>query len=810
MSSHTTGVIENVYYTLRDPNIGAQSPRDSSFRDQSTWQEGVGVWRTKNLRGREWTGADFARLEAELYSKTYFARVAELYVDADLRALGALTGVAVTGTTTSSRPTVAWSWLPNSDNDLQAAYEVRIYTLAQTLLAGFDPDAGLSSIIPVAETGLTMGAIGEWTSDVDLVNGTSYVAYLRGAQDFNNENWWTGWSTAGFTMAFSPPPTPTLTVAAQYTLPSVRTQLTVESELNQLTAQQSSFEDPAAALGWTAGTSTTVARSTAQAADGAASLALTRTGTTGSATATTPGATSGTPVRPGVTVAGVGSFRAAATARSVRLLINFFDVSGDPIAGTLTGGSVTDTTSGWTQATVTGAAPATAGWMQLQAEVLTAAAAEVHYLDMAGFGVGIGTTWTLGGYGTGDRQVVEYCDRVRGDGPLYNLLHPQLASAGELLGTTDGFFRRGADDTVEVERGLQFQGEQALRWTIGTTSGGPRVDVGSPVGARDEVFSVAVIPGVAQCFSLWARSLTGSNQLRVNLQAVDGAGALVGSATSGATVTVGTTWTQLQVTATPPAGATDWRPNLESVTAAVASILFDGLQLEDASPGGCAPVVPSPWAAGQGLPTVWLPVRGALEALVASARDNLAVVYDREIPPGGLRAYRARNEVAYPDGTVTSSAAAAMVAATRPPVPGPGKWVLKDPYDPGLDSLVEVTGVAELAAEDLTTVHPIRPEELGGDGQRPLTFSDWISGADGHLAVAVLSDREWARVRALLWAKRTLLLQFPEGGQRWIRINQRGWPRTSKTGQVTSASGVDWIREVSLDFIHSRRPRVLA
>lgn len=165
---------------------------------------------------------------------------------------------------------------------------------------------------------------------------------------------------------------------------------------NLLTYSQSSVEDGVAGWGNTFATCT-LASSTAQAADGAKSLAMTAAG--GNMQCDTNVGT-----RPSVTVGlsytAAVSFRTAATARSCRVNINWFDSGGTGLSAT-TGATVTDSTTAWTQATVTGTAPANAATACVTVEVLAAAASEAHYVDKAQLLQGTSTTWQPG-HGTFD------------------------------------------------------------------------------------------------------------------------------------------------------------------------------------------------------------------------------------------------------------------------------------------------------------------------------------------------------------------------------------------------------------------------
>lgn len=143
---------------------------------------------------------------------------------------------------------------------------------------------------------------------------------------------------------------------------------------------------------WVNAGGSTVAQSAAQAHSGSDSLAITSTGVA-NARAGHCGTTAGTviangmPVTPGQLVGASGWFRAATVARSVQVQIAWFTSAGASIS-TISGGSLSDSTTAWTQATISATAPATAAFAVLQAQVISpGGAGEVHYLDDPEIGI---------------------------------------------------------------------------------------------------------------------------------------------------------------------------------------------------------------------------------------------------------------------------------------------------------------------------------------------------------------------------------------------------------------------------------------
>ena len=162
---------------------------------------------------------------------------------------------------------------------------------------------------------------------------------------------------------------------------------------NRLTVNQSSLETDT--TGWVAETNCVIARDTTQAADGIANLRLTSSASGNMTALTTP--TNTYAVVPGQKQTALASFRSAVSARSCRVELGWYDAS-LALLNFTQGATVTDTTTGWTAAFVTGTAPANAAWVRIRVIILaTGAALEAHYVDKIALKNTPSQTWNIGG-----------------------------------------------------------------------------------------------------------------------------------------------------------------------------------------------------------------------------------------------------------------------------------------------------------------------------------------------------------------------------------------------------------------------------
>jgi Carbohydrate binding domain len=149
---------------------------------------------------------------------------------------------------------------------------------------------------------------------------------------------------------------------------------------NLLTPNQATVETDT--TGW-AGSHCSIARSTAQASDGAASLLCTVTSTaSGYIDPGTTTATGGVMVTGSTQYSARLDFRAVTTGRSCMVLIGWFDAAGAFISNS-SGNAVTDTTTGWVTSTVTATSPSNAVFANVKGLVTGPAMSEQHYVDKA-------------------------------------------------------------------------------------------------------------------------------------------------------------------------------------------------------------------------------------------------------------------------------------------------------------------------------------------------------------------------------------------------------------------------------------------
>lgn len=176
---------------------------------------------------------------------------------------------------------------------------------------------------------------------------------------------------------------------------------------------------------------TTITRSTEQSSHEAASLKL-KAAAAGDMDARTDYIT----VAPDELYSVQAEFRAAVTARSVQVMVNWYTAANVYIS-TNAPAAVSDTTTGWTRSSTTATSPTTAAKARVIVKTIGAALGEVHYVDRIAIAPQALITWSPGGY-SNNQLVVDYSDD---DGVTW-IRHPRMGgvhsgSAQQLLTNYD-------------------------------------------------------------------------------------------------------------------------------------------------------------------------------------------------------------------------------------------------------------------------------------------------------------------------------------------------------------------------------------
>jgi len=104
------------------------------------------------------------------------ARFYEAYLDVTYFGIPtAPTALAATGLTTSRRPTLTWTHNDAATGGTQAGFQVKIFTLAQATVGGFNVDTSPNTV----DSGVVTSTTSSWLSSGDLSNGAAYRFFVR-------------------------------------------------------------------------------------------------------------------------------------------------------------------------------------------------------------------------------------------------------------------------------------------------------------------------------------------------------------------------------------------------------------------------------------------------------------------------------------------------------------------------------------------------------------------------------------------------------------------------------------------------------
>lgn len=322
-----------------------------------------------------------------------------------------------TGVVTTTDPAVVWSaTFPSGAG--QTSYQVRTFTAAQYMAAGFNPMSSPAT----DDSGVTVGAAVSYQVGATLVPGTSYRSYANIIETGGESNGFNAYTA--YTVTLDLPPLPTLTAIATTdpTTGAPMIQLQVQCALNLLSSVDGSFET---GVGTWVGTNCALAQSSAQSLDGSFSLRL-----TASSAATMSAATAAYAVQPSTAYTAVASVIAGSAARTCTVTINWYNASSALISSSV-GTGVADNTSTWTEVSAGATSPANAAFATVQVTVTSPANGEVHYVDEAGLWLGGSPVWSAGGFMATAAVLLLRSDGlyVRGASPA----HPAAVPAGSQL-----------------------------------------------------------------------------------------------------------------------------------------------------------------------------------------------------------------------------------------------------------------------------------------------------------------------------------------------------------------------------------------
>jgi hypothetical protein len=289
---------------------------------------------------------------------------------------------APVGAIANAQPTYTWTYA-DADGKACDHFRLKVMTGAAFLASG----GNIETTAAVYEVDNIPGTTLSHTPTIlFLQNNTAYVVGITAytTSPFTTQ----GTDTENFNTAWVAPNSPQLFVTPNnfggFTI------LDIWGRDNLLTLQQSNFE--AGITGW-AGTNATLAQSGTWFAEGTKSLRLTAN-SAATMSASTPTGLSGVPVSPGVAYTARVTSRAAVTARSCTLQLQFYNSSGSALSALST--TATNSAGADTAYVVTGTSPAGAAFAALIFTVTSPANAEQHYIDKTGILLRASTPWVPG------------------------------------------------------------------------------------------------------------------------------------------------------------------------------------------------------------------------------------------------------------------------------------------------------------------------------------------------------------------------------------------------------------------------------
>ena len=428
-----------------------------------------------------------------LYSYCSVADVVRVYkviVEVNYRTKPTVVVTAPSGTVTTSSPTIAWTYT-QTEGDAQAASQVRLFTATQVTDVAFAPDTA-AAVYAYDSTG-DLSSILLPTS----INSDSYWVYVRSQSTFGS---WSSWASRQFVVSAPGPASPGVAdVSGVYpagvgvieVIPdavSGSAWLTLRDTSNLISASEADAE---VLSDWVAIDTTNVgnhARDTTQGfGNSTSSWKITAAGAGDMAIIS-----DWVEVAADTPVTARTQFKAATTGRSCRVRVLFFDNSYTSVGGTLTGSSVSDSTSSWTEATVTGTSPAGATLARVYSEVLSAGASEVHNVDRVGLSHGASVPWSDGGMAARNLLSAWY-STAEGGAPVGESWTPGTASSTGTNGATGTGYSGGSSHKMTYIGLTPSIAFRAASTTFNSATSGTDFTLNKPAGTASGDLMLAAL-----------------------------------------------------------------------------------------------------------------------------------------------------------------------------------------------------------------------------------------------------------------------------------------------------------------------------
>lgn len=663
------------------------------------------------------------------------------------------------GTVTSTSADVTWTETPASGASI-TAYQLIVYTQAQTQAAGFAPGSGpyFYSSGVVAGTATSQVVTG-------LALSTAYVAYVQVEETGGQWSAWAAGST--FTVKFDPPAVPLLT--ATYIADQGATALAIQGEDNLLSAVDSSLET---GLGtWAAGTNWTITQSSAEALDGSYSMLSTRANTTsGNGYATI----NSVPITASTTYFVVVGLLGTASTNGLPYNVKVMDQSGTVLAN-----PAINATESWQWAVIPVTTLSTSTSLQIfiaDDNQSAPVSGQTIYFDEIGVFPAASATPNL----VYDSELTE---ATRATNPSWRVV--------------------GTIGTAPGDMNVISAGTAAAAWvSYGTGSAnGFLYPVSQPI---------IVTPGSTYTLSGYLDSRAASGGTPV-LSVFN-----TGVSTSYATVSVADgTEGPVSVTFTVPAGVTEvviiWDTNNAAV-ASGSSISASQIQLTETATA--QPYTPGPlWTYGGyvGSQTVtvessddggntWQWVRGGSAIALPSPGEKFTL-YDYEGPAFATRQYRAI-VASTNSGAAVQSAWSFIAEATASLL---YDWY-KNPLDPNMNMAVSLQFGATHTQTEMSQTYKLAGRPL------PVIIADTIGGMDGTDVVITTSDAAYQQLSTILAAQAIMLRQTIIGQESfYVRLGvliSSGEGATNKSSVLLKSSPSNPVRNVSVSYLEVTGPPI--